>query len=162
MKRLCSILAIAAPLAAFPWSLSAAPEAQAAAGRALVKRYADAIVGVELVVTIKVKMGDREAQPRELRIEVNGTVISPSGLTVTTLAQVDPQATMEALRASAGTSGGRMQEIVGSEFKEVKLRLADGKEVPARFVLKDVDLDLAFMAPELTPENADRKFPYVQ
>ena len=26
----------------------------------LVRRYADAIVGVELVVTVKVKMGDRE------------------------------------------------------------------------------------------------------
>ena len=55
-----------------------------------------------------------------------------------------------------------MAEIVGSEFKEVKLRLADGKEVPARFVLKDADLDLAFMAPEATPENAGRDFPFVK
>ncbi len=37
---------------------------------------------------------------------------------------------------------------MGVDFKEVKLRLADGKEVPARFVLKDADLDLAFMAPD--------------
>ena len=161
MKRAGVIFAVAAMLSATcPCSLRAASESEATAGRALVKRFADAIVGVELVVTIKIKMGDREAQPRELRIEVNGTVISPSGLTVTTLGQVDPQATMEALRGGSG--GGRMQEIVGSEFKEVKLRLADGKEVPARFVLKDVDLDLAFMAPEPTPENAARQFPYVK
>jgi S1-C subfamily serine protease len=160
MKRAFAILGVAALLTtSCPCSLRAASESEASAGRALVKRFADAVVGVELVVTIKIKMGDREAQPRELRIEVNGTVISPSGLTVTTLGQVDPQATMEALRGGSG--GGRMQEIVGSEFKEVKLRLADGKEVPARFVLKDVDLDLAFMAPEPTPENADRKFPFV-
>src|SRR5688500_15806564 len=126
MKRLCSRLAIAALLAVTSsWSLSAAPDAQAVAGRALVKRYADAIVSVELVVTLKIKLSDgREAPPREQRIEVNGTVISPSGLTVTTLGQVDPQATLEALRA--GSSGGRMTEIVGSEFKEVKLRFADG------------------------------------
>jgi hypothetical protein len=116
---------------------------------------------VELVVTLKVKMGDREQPPREQRIEVNGTVISPNGLTVTTLGQVDPQATLEALRAGSSPSS-RMPEIVGSEFKEVKLRLADGKEVPARFVLKDADLDLAFMAPEATAENAQRQFAYVK
>ena len=138
----------------------AAPDVQANAGRALVKRYADAIVSVELVVTIRMKMGEREAPPREQRIEVNGTVISPTGLTVTTLGQVDPQATLDALRA--GASGSRLPEILGSEFKEVKLRLADGTEVPARFVLKDADLDLAFMAPEATPENAARQFPHVK
>jgi hypothetical protein len=161
MKRLCSFLIVAALLATtIPCPLTAASDAQAAAGRALVKRYADAIVSVELVVTLKVKMGDREQPPREQRIEVNGTVISPDGLTVTTLGQVDPQATLEALRA--GSSGGRMPEIVGSEFKEVKLRLANGTEVPARFVLKDADLDLAFMAPEATPENPGHDFPYVK
>src|SRR5687767_3341430 len=112
-----SLLAIAVLLATTSSRpLLAAPEAQAAAGRALVKRYADAIVNVELVVTLKVKMDGREMPPREQRIEVNGTVISPGGLTVTTLGQVDPQATLEALRA--GSSGGRM-EILGSDFKEV-------------------------------------------
>jgi S1-C subfamily serine protease len=55
-----------------------------------------------------------------------------------------------------------MPQIVGSEFKEVKLRLANGTEVPARFVLKDADLDLAFMAPEPTAEGAAREFPYVK
>lgn len=152
-------LALTLLVSALP-TLRAASESDAAAGRALVKRYADAVVSVELVVTLKLKMGDREAPPREQRIEVNGTVISPSGLTVTTLGQVDPQATLELLRAGA-PGGGRMPEIVGSEFKEVKLRLADGKEVPARFVLKDADLDLAFMAPE-PGANGERQFPYVK
>src|SRR5690606_22163750 len=121
-----------------------------AAGRELVKRYADAIVSVELVVTMKAKMGDREAPPREQRIEINGTVISPSGLTVTTLGGADPQVQFDAMRA---VQGGRAPELVGTEFKEVKLRFADGKEVPARFVLKDADLDLAFMAPETAEEG---------
>jgi hypothetical protein len=137
----------------------AASDADATAGRNLVKRYADAIVSVELVLTLKMKFGDREQPPREQRIEVNGTVISANGLTVTSLAEVDPQATLEAMR---GSGGGRRQEIVGSEFKEVKLRLADGKEVPARFVMKDADLDLAFMAPEAGAENAPKEFPFVK
>ncbi len=135
--------------------------ADATAGRALVKRYADAIVGVELVVTIKMKVGDREAPPREQRIEVNGTVISPSGLTVTTLAEVDPQSAFEAMRANA--PGGNRVELVGADFKEVKLRLADGREVPARFVLKDADLDLAFMAPDVAAaEGTAKEFAYVK
>lgn len=147
MNRPRSLFALTALVAAAGVApLHAAPEAQAAAGRALVKRYADAIVGVELVVTVKLKMGNQEAPPREQRIEINGTVISPSGLTVTTLAGVDPQVQFDAMRAAQ--PGGRGMELVGAEFKEVKLRFADGKEVPARFVLKDVDLDLAFMAPE--------------
>jgi S1-C subfamily serine protease len=89
-------------------------------------------------------------------VEVNGTVISPTGLTVTSLFVVDPQSQMEGLRAQ---QGGRGPELVGSDFKEVKLRFADGKEVPAKFVLKDADLDLAFIAPE-TPEP-DRVYPHI-
>lgn len=160
MTRSCSLLALAALAAATAFSpLRAAPEPQAEAGRALVKRYADAIVGIELVVTIKMKFGGQEQPPREQRIEINGTVISPAGLTVTTLAGVDPQVQFDALRAQQG-GGGRMPELVGAEFKEVKLRFADGKEVPARFVLKDADLDLAFMAPETA--EAGREFAHVK
>ncbi len=158
MNRFRACAWIAALIAAAPLNglLQAAPPAEAAAGRALVKRYADAIVGVELVVITKVKMGDREQPPREQRIEVNGTVISASGLTVTSLAAVDPQVQFDAMRGTP--QGGRM-ELVGVEFKEVKLRLADGKEVPAKFVLKDADLDLAFMAPE-TAESG-QTYPHV-
>ena len=155
MKRSFPILAVALAIA------SLGPRAAAAdteGARALVKRYADAIVGVELVVTMRVKFGDREQPPQERRIEINGTVISASGLTVTTLAAVDPQVQFDAMRASA-QGGGRMPELVGADFKEVKLRLADGKEVPARFVLKDADLDLAFMAPEASAEA--RTYPFV-
>lgn len=139
--------------------LHARPEADAAAGRALVKRYADAVVGVELVVTMKMKMGDREGSPREQRIDVNGTMISASGLTVTSLAEVDPQSAFEAMRM--GQPGGARIELVGADFKEVKLRLSDGTEVPARFVLKDADLDLAFMAPDLGAGAPKREFPHV-
>jgi hypothetical protein len=138
-------------------ALSAASPTDAEAGRALVQRYAEAIVGVELVVTIKVKMGERELPPNDQRVEINGTVISPDGLVVTSLAAVDPRVQFEAMRAMQG--GTRGAELVSAEFKEVKLRLADGKEVPARFVLKDADLDLAFMAPETA--EPDRKYAHV-
>ncbi len=158
MKRLPSLVLASALLAGLSSLPVATHAADAAAGRALVKRYADAIIGVELVVTIKVKMGDREQPPQERRLEVDGTVIAPNGLTLTSLATVDPQVQFDAMRAAQ--PGGRMPELVGVDFKEVKLRTADGREVPARFVLKDADLDLAFIAPETA--EADRPYAHVK
>ena len=158
MKRMSSLALATALFATAPAALlPVAAATDAAAGQALAKRFVDAIIGIELVVTIKVKMGDREQPPQERRLEVDGTVISAGGLTVTSLASVDPQVQFDAMRAA---QGGRVPELVGVDFKEVKLRTADGKEVPARFVLKDADLDLAFIAPE-TPEP-DRQYAHVK
>ena len=111
-------------------------------------------MGVEMVVTLKMTMGDRVLPPREIKVDINGTVLNSAGLTVTSLAAIDPRAQIEAMRAGMGPAGARM-EISESDFKEVKLRLADGSEVPARVVLKDSDLDLAFIAPELNT-SADK------
>lgn len=161
MNRLPRLLAIAGLLlggACLPSAWAVSPEA-ATAGRALLQRYADTVVGVELVVTLKVKSGGQELPPREQRVEVNGVVIAPNGLTVTSLVEVDPQMAFESMRAM---QPGRPVELLGVDFKQVKLRLTDGTEVPARFVLKDADLDLAFMAPEdATAEGGPRKFTYV-
>lgn len=148
-------LAVAVAVLVLGSVAGAAPEPVASAGKAIVKRHADVIVGVELVATVRMKQGDREAPPREQRVEVNGTVISPSGLTVTSLSAVDPQTMFEAMRAGGNTR----IELVSVDFKEVKLRLANGEEVPARFVLKDADLDLAFMAPEA--DAGGRQFAHV-
>jgi serine protease Do len=41
----------------------------------------------------------------------------------------------------------------GSEPSDVKLRLSDGKELPARIVLRDEDLDLAFLRPTIKPDK---------
>ncbi len=144
MKRLLLALCAAALLAG-PVSLHALTDAEAQAGRAVVKRYADAVISIELVITLNISMGDRTMPPREVRLEVNGTVISPNGLTVTSLAAIDPRAAVDTSRA--GPNGARLQ-FGDTQFKEVKLRLPDGTEIPARVVLKDADTDLAFVAPD--------------
>ncbi len=138
-------------------SMGATAPAEAEAGRALLKKQAEAVVGIEMVVTVKVKMGDREMPPREQRVEVNGTVLTKDGLTVASLAQVDPATEIEAMQIS---QPGRQIELLGADFKEVKLRRADGTEVPARFVLKDADLDLAFIAPE-SGAGDEREFAHI-
>jgi S1-C subfamily serine protease len=144
-----------------PAALRAVTEAEATAGRALSKRYADAVVSVEMVVTIKMTMGDRAMPPRENKVEVNGTVIAPTGLTVTALSSIDPRGTFEAMRAMQGGSTQKM-ELGETEYKEVKLRLANGSEVPAVVVLKDADLDLAFIAPLVDAAAPVREFPAVK
>ena len=145
-------------LAAGPLPLRALTDSEATAGRAVVKRYADSIISVNLVITLNITVGDRTMPPQEVRREVNGTVVSPSGLTVTSLSLIDPRAaTMASLRAGAG---GRNVQMSDTQFKEVKLRLPDGTEIAARVVLKDADTDLAFIAPDPTAA-AGRIFPSV-
>jgi hypothetical protein len=134
---------------------------EAASGRDLVKQYADTVVSVELVVTVRLTVGDRALPPRESKVEVNGTVISPTGLTVTVLSLVDPRGSLEAMRAAQGAGASKI-EIGESEFKDVKLRLANNAEVPADVVLKDPDLNLIFIAPVVDPAAPARKFTNVR
>ncbi len=142
---------------AFLVSTSTGATQVAADERAMLLRQVDAVIGIEMVVTVKVKVGDRERPAQERRVEVNGTVLTPDGLTVTSLAQVDPASEIEAAQMA---QPGRQLELLGADFKEVKLRRANGTEVPAKFVLKDADLDLAFIAPEAA-DGAGEVFAHV-
>ncbi|HEY4989996.1 MAG TPA: hypothetical protein VII09_09325 [Opitutaceae bacterium] len=137
----------------------AVTDSEAAAGRALVKRYADSIVSVEVVVTIRMTVGEHAMPPRENKVEVNGTVLTPSGLTVAVLSMIDPKGSLEAMRASRG--GDQKIEIGETEFKEVKLRRANNTEVPAVIVLKDPDLNLIFIAPLPDAAAPGRTFPCI-
>jgi S1-C subfamily serine protease len=57
---------------------------------------------------------------------------------------------------------GQQQKIQSkTQFSDVKMRLADGTEIPARLIMKDPDLDLAFIAPEKDGEAALPTFTYV-
>jgi hypothetical protein len=158
MKRIphvsfCLLLvALTAPL------VRALSDAEAAAGRLTLRRYADAVVVVKATVVLKVSYGDRTMPPREDKVEVNGTMISSKGLTVTSLSQIDPAALFEAMRGQMAQQGAGM-ELTQSEVKDIKLRLADGAEIPARVVWKDAIHDLALLGP--TGAVTDRAFTFV-
>lgn len=135
--------------AALTASLSAATEAEAIAGREIVKKNADMIVSVELVVNSGA--GGRGGRgSSEQKLEVNGTVIAPNGLTVTSLVAIDP-------RVGRGRGNSDNSD---TEFKEVKLRLADNTEIPAMVVLKDAELDVAFIAP-IVGTGPAKTYPYL-
>jgi len=101
------------------------PNPRKSAKEALSK-YQDALVTVKFVL----KLGNREQ-----RQEVEGTVVSAAGLTVVSDTMTSP----EAMLGDGDTK---------TEKTDVKLLLKDGREVPAKFVLRDRDLDLAFVLPK--------------
>ena len=121
------------------------------AAREIVKRWQAAVVNVRVVLKMRISVGGREMQSMDESLEAVGTVIDPSGLTVMSLGSLNPGSMMNKMMGSAGGSQDRME--IGSEPADVKLRLPDGRELSARIVLRDEDLDLAFLRPTLKPEK---------
>ncbi len=119
-----------------------------AAARKTMQSYEKGIVTLSAVLKFEVKGASGITLPNaERKTYCIAAIIDPDGLAVTALKNLNPHA-----RASAG----RRQITLESQVQEVKYRLSDGTEVPARVVLKDEDLDLAFLAP-LEPLDAKTK-----
>lgn len=150
MGRRIGIAAVAA-LLALGGASAVAQDADRTAARALVTKWQGAIVNVRVVLKMRMSVGGREMQSMDDSVESVGTVIDPSGLTVMSLGSLNPGAMMNKLMT--GGSSGQERVDFGSEPTEVKIRLADGREIPAKIVLRDEDLDLAFIRPTVKPEK---------
>ncbi len=79
-------------------------------------------------------------QPQEKKLEALGTIIADDGLTVLSLNTVDPTSNLLSRLRSPDAS-------VQVNYTEVLILMKDGREIPAKFLLKDIDLDLAFVLP---------------
>jgi hypothetical protein len=121
------------------------------ASRDVVKKWGEAVVNVRVVLKMRMSVGGREMQASDDPVDTIGTVIDPSGLTVLSLGSLNPGAMMQ--RIMGGASGGQPQMEITSEPTDVKIRLADGRELPAKIVLRDEDLDLAFLRPTTRPDK---------
>jgi S1-C subfamily serine protease len=122
---------------------------QRAALREVGKKWQDAIVSVRVALKVRMSMGGREVQSMDDTVESVATVIDPSGLTVMSLTALDPGVMMSRLMGAAATGDQKMQIV--SEPSDVRMRLPDGRELPATIVLRDQDLDLAFIRPTTKP-----------
>lgn len=131
-------LAVVAALALAVPTSSRADEARTRqAARAVLARQGAALVTVRLTVKPRMVFDGREESGPESTLEVQGTVIAPQGLTVLSDFSSNPAAMFQ-------REDGPQVE---TDTSDVKLVLQDGREFPARFVLRDADLDLAFVAP---------------
>jgi len=104
-------------------------------------RWKKAVINVKLVAKVKLPNGEEDQ-----KLEVTGTVIDPSGLTVVSAQSIDPAALIRTFFNSVSPGQGQNFKFE-SEVRETALILDDGTEVEADVVLKDSDLDLAFVRP---------------
>src|SRR5205823_4386330 len=96
---------------------------------------------------VKTSMGGRD---REQKFEVIGTVIDGNtGLTVLPAAAADPGAILRMM--SQGRPGA--PERFESTVTETTLILPDGTEVESDMILKDPELDFAFVRPREPPKT---------
>jgi S1-C subfamily serine protease len=141
-----TVVALSFALAVAGSAAAQTPEERAAA-RDLIAKRGDTVVTVLGTVKTRMTMGGREAPPNEENIQANATVLDERGLAVMSLTNLEPGKMMSGIlsQQSAGMPG--MEMSMKTETTNLRLRLADGKEVPARVVLRDEDLDLAFLRP---------------
>ena len=152
----CIALAVALGIA----PAARADDRAADAARQVFDKHQKAVVWVTAVMKMRAggALGGMFGR-QEQKVEAVGTVIDESGLTVLSYTVLDPTAILNAAMAGAGGGGGLGEEKIEfkSELSGVKIRLADGTEVAAKLVLKDDDLDLAFVM----PTEKGKKLPYL-
>src|SRR5262249_30293582 len=89
---------------------------------------------------------------REQKTESLGTIIDPSGRAGTALSSLDPSRDVSGREIR--TRKGMIKIDANAVLKEVKIILADGTEIPAELVMRDADLDLAFVKPKAGAKEA--------
>jgi S1-C subfamily serine protease len=134
-------------------SVGMSAQDQRAAAREVVKKWQSAVVNVRVVLRMRMSMGGREMQASDDPVDAVGTVIDPSGLTVMSLGALNPGALMSKIMGSVPGNSDEPAVEITTEPSDVKIRLADGRELPAKIVLRDQDLDLAFLRPTRKPDK---------
>ena len=106
--------------------------------RAIFAQAERTVITVRAVIKVTANGRDNEN-----KVDIVGTVIDPSGLTVVPASALDPASAMRAVLRNR--SGPEFK--VESSVSETTLVLADGSELEADVLLKDEELDLAFLRP---------------
>ncbi len=106
--------------------ITAWSDPMAESAREISDKSQHALVSVRIVL---------EVRQSEMTVERLATVIDPSGLMVMSLASIDPSVL------------GLFPSGVDFQVRDITVLLPDKKEIPAKIVLRDTDLDLALLRP---------------
>ena len=141
---LLSLCAALSATAARPVVASAQATDDRAAARATVARRSDDVVVVLATIKVRLTVNGRE-QTADQATQANATILDASGLAVMSLQQIQPDEAMTRMYSRQSQGGARVD--VATDIADMRMHLADGREVPAKLVLRDEDLDLAFIRP---------------
>jgi len=114
-------------------------------GREVLAKYKGTVVTVQLVIKQQMSFGG-QSHDEEMKTEALGTVISPDGLTVLALSATDP---MSVLKNMMGNMASQFEGT--TQLADINILMLDDTEIPAKVVLRDKDLDLAFILPTEKP-----------
>jgi hypothetical protein len=121
-------------------------------GRDILSKNQHAIVTVEIVLKMKFSLPGMGGQANEYRQDLTGTVVDSSGLTVLALSSCEPGGLIQ--NVLSGMSEDEDEKFkMDTELSDVKILLEDGTEMPADIVLRDKELDLAFIRPKIRPST---------
>lgn len=90
---------------------------------------------------------------QETEVQAIGTIIDTNGLIVLALSGIDPARMVDGKKVR-GQHGENLTIEASSVLKEIKVIMPDGAEIPAEIVLKDADLDLAFLRVKTASKEA--------
>jgi S1-C subfamily serine protease len=131
----------------FASSTPAAEDALITQAKKVFAEQQDSVIWISVVAKISLQAeGGKEAvniPDREQKNETLGTFIDSTGLAVTALSSIDPS--REYNGREVRTRDGVVKIEANVVLKEVRVTMPDGTEIPADVVMRDVDLDLAFL-----------------
>ncbi len=120
------------------------------AAKAIVGKYADTVIALKATIKLRFIVGGSEQSKEESEVETLATVIDPSGLSVLSFSSIDPSRIFGGLLKKLKASKEGPQMDIDSSIASITMVLPDGREIPAKIVLRDADLDLAFVRPTET------------
>jgi hypothetical protein len=114
-------------------------------GRDIFKQHQHAVVTVQAVMKISYPGAAKTSENRQ---DLTGTVVDPSGLTVLALSACDPTEMYQRMMSEEAA-----KYKLDIEITDLKILLDDGTEIPSEIVLRDKDMDLAFIRPKTKPAS---------
>jgi hypothetical protein len=139
----CILMALGLGLAGL--ALQSRADELAEKGRDIFKQNQHAVVTVQVVLKVSYPGAAKSSESRQ---EITGTIVDPSGLTVLALSAVDPSEMYQRMLSEQGNAAKLETEVT-----DLKILLADSTEIPAEIVLRDKDLDLAYIRPKTKPAS---------
>jgi hypothetical protein len=124
-------------------SIAQTPEERTSLRDVAVKR-GDAVVRVLATRKTRTTINGRETSS-EVAVQANAVVLDATGLAVTSLYSFEIPEAMARAQADAAPAG--TTRSISTETVDLRMHLSDGREVPAKIVLRDADLDLMFIKP---------------